>query len=192
MFRHSTRPLGALVGIALTVLFATGCAAGAAPQGQDAAPVPDDQIASLETAAPEKTATEDPLIAEYGEPVRLRLDMTDEESEAAWQPRERCLADRMPKATITGGQDSGVGVATNDDPVAAAEAEAFCMKFAPLPPHELDAQTPTRCGSRRRWSTACTPLASVTSRSPPPTSSDRSPSLSAVSRTTRRRSRSAW
>lgn len=142
MFRHSTRPLGALVGIALTVLFATGCAAGAAPQGRDAAPVPDDQIASLETAAPEKTATEDPLIAEYGEPVRLRLDMTDEESEAAWQPRERCLADRMPKATITGGQDSGVGVATNDDPVAAAEAEAFCMKFAPLPPHELDAQNP--------------------------------------------------
>lgn len=142
MFRHSTRPLGALVGIALTVLFATGCVAGAAPQGQDAAPVPDDQIASLETAAPEKTATEDPLIAEYGEPVRLRLDMTDEESEAAWQPRERCLADRMPKATITGGQDSGVGVATNDDPVAAAEAEAFCMKFAPLPLHELDAQNP--------------------------------------------------
>ena len=101
-------------------------------------------IATLETAAPAPTEAADSLIEQYGEPVRLRLDMTDEEEAAAGGPRDRCLMDNTPAqqdAPVGKDEDSVTG-SVGEDPAKAAEAEALCMRVAPLPPWELDAQNP--------------------------------------------------
>jgi hypothetical protein len=100
-------------------------------------------IATLETAAPAPTDATDSLFAEYGEPVRLRLDMSDEEEADAWKPRDRCLADHTgaPEGAPAGGDDD-VSAGAGGDPAKAAEAEALCLRVAPLPPWELDAHNP--------------------------------------------------
>lgn len=140
MLRTIDRTLPAAAGAVALLAALTACSASAAPEpgGVDDA---DAGIATLETEAPAPSEAADPLFAEYGEPVRLRLDMTDEEGEAAWQPREKCLEDHYP--ALQGiGSGGGVGPAIVSDPEKAAEAEELCMRLAPLPPWELDAQNP--------------------------------------------------
>ncbi|MFT2753599.1 hypothetical protein [Clavibacter sp. Sh2088] len=133
---HRIPPVAAIAAALLAAL--TACSAPGIPE--DAGPGADGGIATLRTEAPAPAETVDPLFAEYGEPVRQRLDMTDEEAEAAWQPRERCLADHDPAQSSSGGDGASVGVV--GDPEKAAEAEAICMRVAPLPPWELDARNP--------------------------------------------------
>lgn len=134
--RTASAALGSLA------LLATVAACSAAPGEPSGGEPSREGIATLETSAPAPTESVDPLFAEYGEPVRLRLDMTDEEGEAAWQARERCLEDHYPALQRSQEGGDGPGAAVVDDPAEAAEAEVLCMRLAPLPPWELDAQNP--------------------------------------------------
>nr|WP_314840794.1 hypothetical protein [uncultured Microbacterium sp.] len=142
MFRTTHRSLTAAAGaIALLGLLAA-CSAPAQEQRAGG----DSQVATLETEAPAPAESVDPLFDEYGEPVRERLDMTDEESLAAWAPRDRCVADHSSsqgpsEAGGGGGSSSATGAATGD-PEKAAEAEAICLPLAPLPPWEVDVKNP--------------------------------------------------
>jgi hypothetical protein len=132
------RSLTAAAGALALLAGLTACSAPDADQGADGG------IATLETAAPTPTEAVDPLFAEYGEPVRLRLDMSDEEEAEAWKPRDRCLADHGPAMpdTPTGGDGGSVSGGVAEDLAGVAEAEALCLRVAPLPPWELDAQNP--------------------------------------------------
>lgn len=140
--RHLSTAAGAVVLLAAL----SACSSPEAPAALDQTPVAaqGDEIATLETEAPAPSATTDPLFVEYGEPVRLRLDMSDEEETAAWQPRERCLADRSPEPGNPAGGTDGGGSSTSAvaGAPASAEAEALCTRLSPLPPWELDAQNP--------------------------------------------------
>ena len=143
MFRHTHRTLTAAAGAIVLLGMLAACSGPAADQRADGEP----QVATLETAAPAPTATDsvDPLFAEYGEPVRQRLDMTDEEALAAWAPRDRCVADHTdaPQATPEEGDSTGSSsAAAAGDPEKAAEAEAICLPLAPLPAWEMDAKNP--------------------------------------------------
>lgn len=124
-------------GIALLALL-TACSAAAPTDGRSDADDSGD-IASLETEAPASSEAADPLFAEYGEPVRLRLDMSDQESADAWAPRDRCFDDHYESTPSSG---EGLMSAESGDPAAAAAAEELCLRLAPLPPWELDAQNP--------------------------------------------------
>ncbi|MBF4563990.1 hypothetical protein ITJ62_02840 [Plantibacter sp. VKM Ac-2876] len=138
MTRIMHRSLTAAAGALALLAALTACAAPSSDQGGDGG------IATLETAAPTPTAAADPLVAKYGEPVRLRLDMSDEEEADAWKPRDRCLADHTSAEQGTPGNDGGddVSASSGGDPAKSAEAEALCQRVAPLPPWELDAQNP--------------------------------------------------
>jgi len=132
------RSLTAAAGALALLAALTACAAPSADQSGDGG------IATLETAAPTPTEVADPLVAKYGEPVRLRLDMSDEEEADAWKPRDRCLADHSPATpdAPTGGDGDAVSGGVAEDLAGFAEAEALCQRVAPLPPWELDAQNP--------------------------------------------------
>ena len=133
MFRITHRSLTAAAGGLALLAMLTACSApGAEGTGGDS------KIATLETGSPAPTASADPLFAKYGEPVRERLDMTDEEGEAAWRPRDRCVADHTSPPQGASEEGSGSSSAAAGD----AEAEAICSRLAPLPPWELDAQNP--------------------------------------------------
>ena len=135
MLRTTHRSLIAAAGAVALMGILTACSAD---QGSGPG------IATLETAAPAPTEAADSLIEKYGEPVRLRLDMTDEEEAAAWGPRDRCLVDNTPaqQDAPVGGDEGSVSGSVGGDPAKAAEAEALCLRVAPLPPWELDAQNP--------------------------------------------------
>ncbi|WP_341955318.1 hypothetical protein [Microbacterium sp. LWH13-1.2] len=138
MFRTTHRSLAAAAGGLALLAMLAACSTPSSGRGADGDP----QLATLETGAPSSTESADPLFTEYGEPVRLRLDMTDEEELAAWQPRDRCVADRTSppqSGQLSGGGSSGAAVG---DPEKAAEAEATCVRLAPLPPWELDVKNP--------------------------------------------------
>ncbi|SMQ74912.1 hypothetical protein [Agreia sp. VKM Ac-1783] len=134
MFRITHRSLTAAAGGLALLAMLAACAAPADEEGKGG----DSKIATLETGSPAPTASADPLFAKYGEPVRERLDMTDEEGEAAWKPRDRCVADHTSAPQGTSEQGGGGSSAAAGD----AEAEAICSRLAPLPPWQLDAQNP--------------------------------------------------
>ncbi|PPF37048.1 hypothetical protein [Pseudoclavibacter sp. AY1H1] len=140
MLRITHRSLTAAAGAIALVGVLAACSAPSADQS----PEGDTGIATLETAAPAPTEAADALIAEYGEPVRLRLDMSDEEEADAWKARDRCLEDHTdaPQDAPVGGGGDSVSASDGGDPVKAAEAEALCLRVAPLPPWELDVQNP--------------------------------------------------
>ncbi|PPF78470.1 hypothetical protein [Pseudoclavibacter sp. Z016] len=140
MLRITHRSLTAAAGAIALVGVLAACSAPSADQS----PEGDTGIATLETAAPALTEAADALIAEYGEPVRLRLDMSDEEEADAWKARDRCLEDHTdaPQDAPVGGGGDSVSASDGGDPVKAAEAEALCLRVAPLPPWELDVQNP--------------------------------------------------
>ena len=141
MLRTTHRSLTAAAGaIALLGMLAACSAPSADRAGGGGGP----GIATLETAAPAPTEAADPLFAEYGEPVRLRLDMSDEEGVDAWKPRDRCLADHSPalQGAPEGEGGDGASAGVGGDPAKAAEAESLCLRVAPLPPWEFDAQNP--------------------------------------------------
>ena len=141
MFRTTHRPLTTAAGTIALLAMLAACSAPSANQGAGGGSGPG--IATLETAAPAPTEAADPLFAEYGEPVRLRLDMSDEEGVDAWKPRDRCLADHSPALHGAPGGEGGDGASASvGDPAKAAEAEALCLRVAPLPPWEFDAQNP--------------------------------------------------
>lgn len=134
MFRITHRSLTAAAGGLALLTTLAACSAPASDEGAG----DDSKIATLETGSPAPTASADPLFAKYGEPIRERLDMTDEEGEAAWKPRDRCVADHTsaPQGAVEGGSGSSSAAAGD------AEAEAICSRLAPLPPWELDAKNP--------------------------------------------------
>ena len=138
MFRITHRSLTAAAGGLALLAMLTACSAPAAEQGKGNDP----KIATLETGAPAPTASADPLFAKYGEPVRERLDMTDEEGEAAWRPRDRCIADHTSAPPSASEDGDGASSAAAGDAEGAAEAEVICSRLSPLPPWELDAQNP--------------------------------------------------
>jgi len=141
VLRTTHRSLTAAAGaIALLGMLAACSAPSADRAGGGGGP----GIATLETAAPAPTEAADPLFAEYGEPVRLRLDMSDEEGVDAWEPRDRCLADHSPalQGAPEGEGGDGASAGVGGDPAKAAEAESLCLRVAPLPPWEFDAQNP--------------------------------------------------
>lgn len=139
MFRATHRSLIAAAGAIVLLGVLAACSGPAADQSADGDP----QVATLETGAPETADSVDPLFAEYGEPIRERLDMTDEEGEAAWAPRDRCIADHTDAPQGAAGEgDGGSSSAAAGDPESAAKAEAFCQPLAPLPPWEVDAKNP--------------------------------------------------
>ncbi|PPG01889.1 hypothetical protein C5E06_14505 [Pseudoclavibacter sp. RFBI5] len=140
MLRITHRSLTATAGAIALVGVLAACSAPSADQS----PEGDTGIATLETTAPAPTEAADALIAEYGEPVRLRLDMSDEEEADAWKARDRCLEDHTdaPQDAPVGGGGDSVSASDGGDPVKAAEAEALCLRVAPLPPWELDVQNP--------------------------------------------------
>ncbi|PPF47200.1 hypothetical protein C5B85_02700 [Pseudoclavibacter sp. AY1F1] len=139
MLRITHRSLTAAAGAIALVAVLAACSAPSADQRPEGGT----GIATLETAAPAPTEAADALIAEYGEPVRLRLDMSDEEQTDAWKARDRCLEDHTdaPQDAPVGGDGSVTG-SDGGDPAKAAEAEALCLRVAPLPPWELDVQNP--------------------------------------------------
>lgn len=143
-------PSVALVGLCL----ALAACSGGTPQDDPAAPPPaptveSDDVATLETGeeAPSSEAV-DPLVERYGEPVRLRLDFSDEEETAAYARYDECVAGESGVDPTAGRQatagEPGVGPATVDDTEAAAleAAHEACMVVAPLPPWEWDVQNP--------------------------------------------------
>ncbi|VXC07145.1 hypothetical protein [Pseudoclavibacter sp. 8L] len=140
MLRITHRSLTAAAGAIALVGVLAACSAPSADQSPEGGT----GIATLETAAPAPTEAADALIAEYGEPVRLRLDMSDEEEADAWKARDRCLEDHTdaPKDAPVGGGGDSVSASDGGDPAKAAEAEALCLRVAPLPPWELDVQNP--------------------------------------------------
>lgn len=140
MLRTTHRSLTAAVGGVALLTMLVGCSAPAAEHDTGG----DSRVATLETGSPAPTASVDPLFATYGEPVRERLDMTDEEGEAAWRPRDRCIDDHTsaPQSTSEEGDDTSGSSSAAVDTDSSAEAEAICSRLAPLPPWELDAQNP--------------------------------------------------
>ncbi|PPF64209.1 hypothetical protein C5E11_05845 [Clavibacter michiganensis] len=138
MFRITHRSLTAAAGGLALLAMLAACSAPGAEQGAGG----DSKIATLETEAPTPKASADPLFAKYGEPVRERLDMTDEEGEAAWRPRDRCVADHTSAPQGTSEEGGGGGDSSSSAAAVDAEAEAICSRLAPLPPWELDAQNP--------------------------------------------------
>ncbi|WPF83641.1 hypothetical protein SANBI_001329 [Sanguibacter sp. 4.1] len=97
-------------------------------------------------AGPPAGAADDDLFATYGEPVRLRLDMTEAEEIEAQAGYDRCMTDRtgIPSgAGSTGGSiEGGVGPASPEQAAADAAASEVCAPLAALPPWEHDPQNP--------------------------------------------------
>ncbi len=107
------------------------------------------EVASLETPSADEadgTATDpdaDPLVEKYGEPIRLRLDMTDAEVDAASVPYDRCL-DGEGGSPAQGGRP-GTGDGEMSAEVVNPEMEDAmerCTGLYPLPPWEKDVQNP--------------------------------------------------
>lgn len=143
MFRTTPRSLIAAAGAIVLFGMLAACSSPAAQRSADGGGDGVPKVATLETDAPVPTQSVDPLFAEYGEPIRTRLDMSDEESLAAWAPRDRCVADHNPmEPPSASGEGGGGSTAVMGDPAKAAEAEAICLPLAPLPPWEIDAKNP--------------------------------------------------
>ena len=140
MLRTTHRSLSAVAGAIALVGMLAACSAPPAESGAGGS----GGIATLETGTPTPTEAADPLFAKYGQPVRLRLDMSDEEETDAWKPRDRCLADHTPgmQDVPAGGDGTSASAGVGGDPAEAAEADALCSRVAPLPPWELDVQNP--------------------------------------------------
>src|SRR5690606_9963810 len=110
-----------------------------------------EDVATLATeeAAPPSAAV-DPLVERYGEPVRLRLDSTEEEETAAYARFDECVAGGGGVALAgDGGQgrtDGAAGVGPRDagggEGAAPEAAHEACMGVAPLPPWEYGVQNP--------------------------------------------------
>lgn len=108
----------------------TGCSAGAGSES-------DGDIASLSSPGPTAASDTDALFAEYGEPVRLRLDMTDEENAAAYAIYDACLEDHGGSQKLK--EQSDAVTASGED----LEVDgAVCAPLIPLPPWELDRANP--------------------------------------------------
>ncbi|NCT92142.1 hypothetical protein GXB85_14435 [Cellulomonas sp. APG4] len=136
---------------------ALAACSGATPQADPAPPPPaptkeSDNVATLQTEEdaeePPSSEAVDPLVERYGEPVRLRLDFSDEEETAAYARFDECVEgesgiDPMARRMAAAG-DGEVGPATVDEEETAAleAAHEACMVVAPLPPWEWDVQNP--------------------------------------------------
>jgi hypothetical protein len=134
-----------------------GACTGGTPTA-DPAPTPDrtvpeaagqEDVATLEDGegdgAPSAAAVH-PLVERYGEPVRLRLDFTEEESTAAYARFEECVAGEtadipMPDVSDADGPVEVVPESA-EDKAKADQAFDDCMVVAPLPPWEYDVQNP--------------------------------------------------
>ncbi|ACZ21300.1 hypothetical protein Sked_13600 [Sanguibacter keddieii DSM 10542] len=91
-------------------------------------------------------AAGDDLFATYGEPVRLRLDMTEEEEIEAQAGYDRCTMDHsgIPAGagSDAGGTEGGTGPASPEQAAADREATEHCASLLPLAPWEYDPQNP--------------------------------------------------
>lgn len=97
-------------------------------------------------AGPPTDAAGDDLFATYGEPVRLRLDMTQEEEIEAQAGYDRCTMDHsgIPAGagSDAGGAEGGTGPASPEQAAADKEATEHCAALSPLAPWEYDPQNP--------------------------------------------------
>ncbi|MHC5797140.1 hypothetical protein ACVXZ4_13385 [Lacisediminihabitans sp. FW035] len=116
--------------MAVTCTLLAGCSS--APGSERAG-----EIASLATPHPKATSETNPLFEKYGEPIRLRLDMTDGEQQAAYKNYVACIADEG--GHVKGKKESGAATGAGS---ADQGAEAFCAAVSPLPPWELDRSNP--------------------------------------------------
>jgi hypothetical protein len=106
-----------------TATFAlAGCTSAQTPQAQVPS-LPASGAASAPSAAT-------PTDADVGRP-RERIDMTNADIQAMWQPYNQCL--------IANGYDKGRHAS---DTAAMAKAQTACVSKDPLPPWELDASNP--------------------------------------------------
>lgn len=133
--------LAAAVGLLLA-----GCAGGSATE--EAAGTGQDDVATLETDPPAADgvdeAPQDPLVARYGEPVRLRLDMSEAEEEAAWAVFDACVEGESGVSAQDRARAGGDGEPAPADggSEALTRAHEACLVVAPLPPWEYDVQNP--------------------------------------------------
>lgn len=147
MSSRTRRWIPSITAAAIVALVAlSGCSAtGAGEAGASST----GEIASLETASPGASGEAvNPLIATYGEPVRLRLDMTVEEEDAAYDIYNTCVAGESGvdlTKTRTGSDDgdvSGVPALSPEDSAKLDAASEACMIVQPLPPWEYDSENP--------------------------------------------------
>jgi hypothetical protein len=103
------------------------------------------EIATLPTPEGEVSSTESPgtLTEEFGEPIRLRLDMTEAEEMSAQEPYDRCIAKLagLPegaRSSNSSDTDAQLGAKIASD--ADSQGDATCSQLLPLPPWELDPQ----------------------------------------------------
>lgn len=133
------RFVGCLAVLSLLGAAAVACAPDSGRDGESEGR----QIASVRTEEP-RQETVDPLVAKYGEPVRLRLDMTEAEEIAAQRIYDACVEGEsgvsLDDHKAAAGADRGV--ATSPDAEKVEEASGKCAVVAPLDPWEYDRQNP--------------------------------------------------
>jgi hypothetical protein len=141
------RPLlGAAIGAVAVVVLLSGCAERSADAGGD--PAAGDEVASVAGAG--TPGAEGDAKGQDGEAPRRRLDMTEAETLAMFQPYLQCLKDRgapvenAPKQLKGGrgeapsGDMSGMLYYPSVDSAEYPAAEKACVGIRPLMPRELD------------------------------------------------------
>jgi len=122
-----------------TFAIVIGCCAALSLVTACAAEEPEvDDIASLAesgSASSERTEVH-PMIEKYGEPVRLRIDMTSDEVQAAYTAFNECIE---VEAGVTPESDAEARAGAAQNP---KESQAYeeCGVLAPLMPWEYDSQ----------------------------------------------------
>ena len=128
--RSTKHTIAVVLATACASLLLAGCTAGPSAE-------PDKEIASINTPAPEETAGTDSLFEKYGEPIRLRLDMTDDEQVAAYGAFDACIENNGGSQKSKQDSDSETSAGRVDE-----SAEALCAPLSPMPPWEIDRSNP--------------------------------------------------
>lgn len=128
--RTTIQAPGLVAATLFVCLILAGCTAAPGAEG-------DGEIASITTPEPQSTSEGNALFEEYGEPIRLRLDMTDDEQLAAYAFYDECIEDHGGVEKAKQQADDATAAGTEDE-----SAAALCAPLSPLPPWELDRSNP--------------------------------------------------